>query len=133
MTGHDELADLYDVAIVRRAEGCSHRGRLDRPTCSGTLRTPLCGDLVRLDLLVDAVGRISKARFDGRGCLVSQAGASLLCSVIEGRPVDEVRLMPAAQMLECLRVPLTPARQFCALLGYRCLRMLLEEHPANDH
>ena len=72
MTGVDDGAQLLDHFRIPR-----HRGRLGRPTCAGAARNPLCGDEVRLEFAV-AGGRVTEARFEGRGCLVRQASASVL-------------------------------------------------------
>jgi nitrogen fixation NifU-like protein len=80
---------------------------------------------VRLALRLDATGRIVEARFDGRGCVVSQAGAAILCTVIEGADVAMARALTPQRMLELVRVPLSPARRSCALLAHRCLQEIL--------
>jgi nitrogen fixation NifU-like protein len=122
----EPLADGEADHLLFHGQSRLHRGGVDGPTLSGALRNPLCGDHVRLDLLIDERGCIGKARFDGRGCLVSQAGASLLCAEVEGRSIDEARLMPPERILELVDIPLSPARRMCALLAYHCLRMLLD-------
>ncbi len=128
----EPVADGDPDHLLSHSESRLHRGGLDGATRSGALRNPLCGDHVRLDLLIDERGCITKARFDGRGCLVSQVGASILCAEIEGRSVDEVRAMPAARILELVETPLSPTRQYCALLAYHCLRMLLDAGAASS-
>lgn len=122
--------DADTSGLLAHAESCTRRGRLDAPTLSGSLRNALCGDVVRLDLLLDDGGRIVQVRFDGRGCVISQAGASILCAAIEGRPVEEVRAIRPARVLELVQVPLSPTRQVCALLAHCCLHSLLNSDEA---
>ena len=54
------------------------------PTGSPTLDNPLCGDEVRLELCLGSDGRIEQVRFDGHGCVISQAATSLLADRVEG-------------------------------------------------
>jgi nitrogen fixation NifU-like protein len=121
----EDLDELYEDHILTHAESRTHRGRMDHPTRSGALHNSLCGDVVRLALRLDATGRIVEARFDGRGCVVSQAGAAILCTVIEGADVAMARALTPQRMLELVRVPLSPARRSCALLAHRCLQEIL--------
>lgn len=87
-------------------------------------RNPICGDQLTLELqIVD--GKVQQAFFNGKGCAISQAAASMLCEHVEGRPVAELRDMPAKQMLDILKVPLTPSRQKCGLLGFKVLKTML--------
>ncbi|GIX04298.1 MAG: hypothetical protein KatS3mg114_0167 [Planctomycetaceae bacterium] len=63
------------------------RGSLSYPMHTGYVRSPLCGDEVWIDLVL-ADGVVQEVRFRGQGCLVSQACASMLCEVTEGKSVD---------------------------------------------
>lgn len=113
----DELLDHYDAS--------PHRGRLDSPDLGIDLDNPLCGDHIRLELKLGPAGRIDTVRFDGHGCVMSQAGASMLAERIEGRPVDDARRFSRAEMLALFGAPLTPARQKCGLLAWRALQKVL--------
>ena len=67
-------------------------------------------------------GKIEDAWFDGEGCCISQASASLLTEWTCGRTVDEVKHFAAEQMLELFGAKLTPNRQKCCLLPWRVLQ-----------
>ena len=63
-------------------------------THTGEGFNPLCGDRVKIYLHVDAAGRIADIGFEGKGCAISQASASLMSDMLIGRTVDEAdRLM----------------------------------------
>ena len=126
----ERLEELYEDHVLREAESPYHKWRLVDAMLSGSARNPLCGDLVWLDLEVDQAGRIIEACHDATGCVISRAGASLLCRYVEGTLIDELRSLPANEMHGLIRVPLSPTRQRCALLAYECLqRMLLSSRP----
>lgn len=117
--------EIYDDFILDHYECPYHKGNLPCPTCAHQDRNPLCGDQIRLELKVDDTGHVKEAFFNGKGCAISQAAASILCEHIEGKSVDELKNMQAQNMLEMLRVPLTATRQRCGLLGFKILKTML--------
>lgn len=117
--------EIYDDYILDHFECPYHKGRLDDPSGSHCERNPLCGDVVQMDVRIDADGRVTDCYFDGRGCAISQAAASILCENVEGKLVDEVRALQADDVLEMLKVPLTATRQRCGLLGFKVLKTIV--------
>lgn len=122
---NDQYGDLYEEHILDHYESPYHKGRLPNATCSHAGRNPLCGDRVELQLKVDDEGRIEQAYFDGQGCAISQAAASILCEDIEGKRLEEVEQMEPQRMLDLLKVPLTATRQRCGLLGFTVLKTIV--------
>ena len=116
-----EEEDIYQEHVLDHYEDPYHRGHLAQPTHAHEDDNPLCGDVVRIELDVAPDGLIRQAWFDGDGCCISQASASMLVEKIEGRPVDEVRHFTAQQMLDLFGAKLTPNRQKCCLLSWRVL------------
>lgn len=82
----DELQQAVIRDHFRRPR---NRGALDPPAASGHAHNPFCGDTVRMWARVEN-GRIVEVTFDGRGCAISQAGASMLTTLVGGREVAEV-------------------------------------------
>jgi nitrogen fixation protein NifU and related proteins len=117
--------DLYDDHILDHYESPYHRGHLDSPTIAHEDENPLCGDQVHLELLVDQNDRIKEAWFDGHGCAISQAAASILTKEIEGKTLDELREFQAKEMLDLLKVRLTASRQKCGLLSFKILKTMI--------
>jgi nitrogen fixation NifU-like protein len=117
--------DLYQERILEYFEEPFHRGSCPAPTHIHEDENPLCGDLVRLELAVDASGVIQDAYFSGEGCCISQAAASMLVERISGKTRDEVRQFKAQEMLDLFGARLTPNRQKCCLLGWRVLQAVL--------
>ena len=71
---------------------------------------------------IDNEGKISEAYFDGEGCCISQASASMLIEKMDGVHVDDVKNFSAEEMLELFGPKLTPNRQKCCLLSWRVLQ-----------
>ena len=81
---NDELRDLYRELILDHARKPRHFGKLESATHSAEGINPLCGDKLRLYLQVDEAGNIRDAAFEGSGCAISVASASLLTDSIIG-------------------------------------------------
>jgi|SRR5436190_24199270 nitrogen fixation NifU-like protein len=116
--------ELYDDYILDNYESPYHKGHLEQPTIAHEDENPLCGDYVHLELLVDD-NKVKEARFDGHGCAISQAAASILTREIEGKSLEELKGFQAPQMLKLLQVPLTAARQKCGLLCFKILKTMI--------
>ncbi len=89
----DSLRELYQDVILDHSKHPRHFGKLERPTHSGQGFNPLCGDRVTVQLLVDKDDRIADVKFEGKGCAISQASASLMTDMIAGRTVAEAETL----------------------------------------
>jgi nitrogen fixation NifU-like protein len=114
-------SSFYRENLLDHYRNPRQHGRLDSPTVSHEDLNPLCGDMIRIDLAIDD-GAVADARFDGHGCAVSQAAASMLLEEIVGKSVAEVAAFGRDDLLELIGVPLSPARLKCALLSLGVLR-----------
>ena len=134
LVSSENYDDLYDDHILDHYESPYHKGHLEAPTCKHSGRNPLCGDTVELELLVDDEGRVEKAYFDGNGCAISQAAASILCEEIEGKKLEDVENFNAQEMLDLLKVQLTATRQRCGLLCFKVLKTMVYslDEPADS-
>lgn len=136
------LQDLYQQVILDHYRRPRNKGPLEEATHSLTLNNPLCGDVIDLMLRVEG-DRIRDVRFQGKGCSISQASASMMGGVLEGRTVREAlqimevftRMLhgdadaagdPELGDLRALAgVSRFPVRVKCALLAWNCLDELV--------
>lgn len=81
----------------------------------------MCGDRVTVEVRVEA-GKIVEARFDGRGCALCLAAASILTEMIAGHRLDELEGLDQKDFLAALESPIRPSRLKCALLPWRAFR-----------
>ncbi|WP_159715763.1 iron-sulfur cluster assembly scaffold protein [Geminicoccus flavidas] len=86
---------LYDQAIIAEARSRTGAGRLDAPTVTAECDNPLCGDRITVDLAVQD-GAISDLAHKTRGCLLTQASASLLARYAKGGDVAAAGELRAA-------------------------------------
>jgi nitrogen fixation protein NifU and related proteins len=85
----DSLRELYQDVILDHSRHPRHFGPLDDATHVAEGYNPLCGDRVKVYLDIDANDRISGIKFEGRGCAISQASASLMTDMLTGRTLAE--------------------------------------------
>ena len=142
----EELRDLYRELILDHARNPRHFGKLDGATHFAEGINPLCGDKLKLYLRVDDEGIVVDAMFEGSGCAISVASASLMTDLVAGLDtaradnyVDVVirRVGHAAsddgidERLQKLRsldgVRDYPSRVKCATLAWHALRSAIHE------
>jgi len=111
-------------------------GQLEHPDAHAEDSNPLCGDQLAIDLSIEG-DRVTAVRFRGRGCAISQAAASMLSEMIEGKTVQEVVQLGKEDVLDSLGIAISPARTKCAFLSLRVLHRSLalaglEKPPSDD-
>lgn len=115
------MDDLYREAILDHYKHPRHKGHLAQADLSHHDHNPFCGDEITIELKV-ADGIVTEAAFDGRGCAISQATASMLMEEIIGKPVEELKLLDKEYILELLGIEIGPVRLKCALLPLKVLK-----------
>lgn len=91
---------------------------------------PICGDRVAVGIRIEE-DKIGAIYFQGKGCGVSQAAASILTEMVDGKSVQEVDELSEDDLLDALGIPISPARSNCAFLSLRVLRHCLTAARAN--
>ena len=83
------LSGLYQEVILDHYRRPRNKGALEAPTAHASLRNPLCGDEVDVQVKMED-GRVADVKFGGQGCSISQASASMMTELVKGRTPDEV-------------------------------------------
>jgi len=89
----ESLRELYQEVILDHSRHPRHFGPLEGATHNGQGHNPLCGDRITVHLHIDADGRIAAITFEGRGCAISQASASLMTDMLTGRTLAEAEAL----------------------------------------
>lgn len=97
-----DLRDLYQEVIIDHGRHPRHFHRLEHPTGCQAGDNPLCGDQLELCVRLGADGTIEDLAFEGQGCAISMASASLLCDSLRGKRREE-----AVALFEAFRRLLT--------------------------
>ena len=118
------MDDLYREHILDHYKNPRHHGRLAAADASVEGQNPLCGDQLTMDVKV-ADGRIADVSFDGHGCAISQAAASMLTERVLGMPVEEAAALTREDVVDEVGIPLSPVRLKCALLSLGTLKVAL--------
>ena len=117
------MDNLYRDFILEHYREPHNRGLLDPHDLHFADSNPTCGDEMSMTLVLDEDKlRVADVGFDGRGCAISQASASILTDELRGKSLDELRAIDPRDVIESLGVPIGPARLKCALLGYKVLQ-----------
>ena len=130
MSGSEQ--DIYEEHVLDHYEDPFHRGPLKTATHAHEANNPLCGDVIHVDLRLSDDGKIEEAWFDGDGCVISQASASMLIEKIEGKTLEEAQAFTAQEMLDLFGPKLTPNRQKCCLLSWRVFQSAVHSPIGED-
>jgi len=141
-----ELRELYQQVILDHNKNPHYFGKLEKASCCQDGNNPLCGDYLRVCLrLVEDY--IEDIRFEGHGCAISKASASLMTTMIKGRSKTE-----ALALFDCFHEMITapidtpfnkiklgklivfsgvrefPMRVKCAVLAWHTMKAALTNH-----
>ena len=89
MNSQEELRELYRELILDHARSPRNFGRLEDATHTAEGINPLCGDKLKVYFAIDDDGQIRDAKFEGSGCAISVASASLLSDTVIGMQTDD--------------------------------------------
>ncbi|MDJ0910915.1 MAG: SUF system NifU family Fe-S cluster assembly protein [Woeseiaceae bacterium] len=143
---HDDLRDLYRELILNHAREPRNFGKLENATHKADGINPLCGDKLTLYVRLDSASVIQDASFEGTGCAISVASASLLTETVIGLPVDDARSwfeyvtaaltsdadVELGKLQALMGVREFPSRVKCATLSWHALNSALDndQNPA---
>lgn len=120
----DRIMDYYQRALFR--------GTLHDPSFSSGSHNPSCGDSITIEGRVEH-GVLKEAAFQGKGCIISQAAASMLLEHAIGKPLDAlVELTTPSAMKALVGLPLGPMRAKCAELAAEALKKGITEYHAQS-
>ena len=137
-----DLMELYQELILDHNRRPRNRGSMEKPDHQAEGYNPLCGDLVRVDVrMKDDV--IEDIRFDGKGCAISTASASIMSETVKGKTTEEAKRIfeqfhclvtnepedseapPLGKLEAFAGVGRFPARVKCATLAWHTLTAAL--------
>lgn len=100
-----------------------NRGAMDNANVVMPGGNPGCGDVVTIYLKVSESGdHVDSVSFEGEGCTISQAAASILTEMVEGKPLSEIDEMDFNDMIEHLGREVVNTRPRCATLALGTLK-----------
>lgn len=140
------LSSMYQDVLLGHYRAPHGRGPLPDATATALRRNPLCGDEIRVSVAINADSQVYEVRFEGRGCSIATASASMLTDAVQGLAIRDAlaladrvdRLLaghpdPDPQALGDLQaligVAPFPQRIGCARMPWLALRDAVEQLP----
>lgn len=118
---------MYQEELMDHYHHPRYRGVLSISDIDSGQHNPSCGDSVTIQAKVQD-GIIAEIAFEGKGCVISQATASMLAEYALGKSLDHMRQFSTDELLALIKIPLGPTRLKCALLSLHALKNGIEQY-----
>jgi len=116
-----KMDELYRELILDHYQHPHNHGEIPDADISAEDANPLCGDKIRIDIKVkDNI--VADVKFNGKGCAISQASASMLTDELIGKSLDEIKKIDKDFITQMLGISLGPSRIKCALLPLKVVK-----------
>ena len=103
-----------------------NKGRIDDADVTMSGGNPGCGDVVTMYVTTDD-NAVDEIRFEGQGCTISQAGASMVAEKYEGRPLEEIEAADVDDMIDEMGREVVISRVRCATVGIGTLKAAVQQ------
>ena len=119
------MSDIYSEIILDHYKHPHNRGHIKHDTNRAEEDNPLCGDNIKIYIKVSDKKIIEDISFEGEGCTISQASASMLTDFLKGKPIAQAKKITSKQIYDLLKIKISPARSKCALLALKTIKSAL--------
>jgi nitrogen fixation NifU-like protein len=117
----------YIEFLLDHYQNPRNRGRIADPDVVVSGGNPGCGDVVTLYIKQGSDGTLDSVHFEGEGCTISQAGASIIAELASGKSVQEFEDMGFEEIVELMGKDVVMSRVKCATVGLGTLKAGLKE------
>lgn len=118
--------------ILDHYEHPRNHGKLDGADVVSEGGNPGCGDIVTVYLKVDGENRVQQVTFEGQGCTISQAAASLVTEMVTGQPLDEVLGLSYDAIIDELGREVVMSRPRCATLALGTVKAAADSYQKGE-
>jgi len=119
--------------ILDHYENPRNHGKFEGADVVSDGGNPGCGDVVTIYLKVDEQGQVEKVQFEGQGCTISQAAASLVTEMVTGKPLDEVLELDYDAIIDELGREVVMSRPRCATLALGTVKAAAASYKRGEH
>jgi len=116
------MSSIYSEIILDYYRNPRNKGKLDKPQIQARDTNPLCGDVIEIQMDLDGDSKVKDIKFNGMGCAISQASASMLTELVKGKSLDEARKISKEDILSLIGGQLSAVRLKCALLSLKVMK-----------
>jgi nitrogen fixation NifU-like protein len=117
----------YIELLLDHYESPRNRGRIDDADIVVSGSNPGCGDVVTLYIKSPSREVVESVRFEGEGCTISMAGASIISELAEGKPRQQIEDMTQDEIVDLMGREVVMSRLPCAIVGLGTLQAGLRE------
>lgn len=108
-----------------------NKGVLEGACVIGHLQNPSCGDMVLYTVKITA-GMVSAVGFEGTGCVMSQAAASLLGEALRGKSIADIIALKPHDMEQLMGIPIGPVRMRCVVLPLEAIQKGISDYARSN-
>lgn len=143
------LNTLYQQVILDHYKKPRNKGAVENAVLKKHLHNPTCGDDLEVQVSIGADGLIDDVKWQGRGCSISMASASMMSVALKGKTLEQAKTMmeafygmmkgesgdfkPLGEIQALTGVNKFPVRIKCATLAWHCLEEGMKEHGAGSN
>ena len=114
--------EIYTELIIEHYKNPRNFGKISKPDIIYSDSNMLCGDEIKVYFKFSGK-KIDSVKFTGHGCAISQASASMLTDFIKGKDIEFVKNLDKDDVLNLIKIDLSPVRLKCALLPLKVIKM----------
>ena len=114
--------------LLDHYENPRNKGKLENADAVMTWGNPGCGDVITVYAHISPTETLTEVTFEGHGCTISQASASVLTDWVKGKTLAQVETMGHEELIDLLGREVVMTRTRCALLSFDTLKLALKEY-----
>lgn len=125
------IKDLYAEQLYDNYKHPRNKGKIENPDFDSSQHNPSCGDTVVIYGILDET-KIAEIKFEGEGCVISQAAASMVTEYCKGKSTEEVLKLDSEFIIKLIGTALGPSRLKCAMLALKAIHKGLQSIQDKD-
>ena len=119
--------DIMDI-IMDHYENPRNSGQIDDPDVEFHGGNPGCGDTITVQLKISDEGVLEDIKFEIEGCIVSNAGTSMISEKVLNKPIDDIKKLGRDEMKELLGKDIIIRRPQCSNLGIDTIKAAIKKY-----
>ena len=123
--------EMYQEIILDSWRNPKNFGKIKNPDISFKDSNPSCGDIIQIDIKLNK-NKIEEIKFNGSGCIISQAMASMLTDYVKNKNLNDIKKINKEEILKMLGINLSGMRIKCALLSLKVLKYGVYNYLGNN-
>ena len=123
------MEEIYKENLLDHYKNPRNKGKIEHAQIHKEDSNPLCGDIIEIFIRVKSE-KVDSVSFEGKGCVISQATASMLTDELKGKTIPELQKMEREDILDLIGLNLTHTRIKCAMLPLIAIKKGIIDYEA---